>query len=72
MKKSSLVAVITFTVIFAFLFVPAVSADTVEKTVVIESGDIVIPMANFDGGTADVTVPKRLGCRYYLSGISGC
>lgn len=58
MKKSSLAAVITFTVIFAFLFVPAVSADTVEKTVVIESGDIVIPMANFDGGTADVTVPK--------------
>lgn len=49
---------ITFAVIFAFLFVPAVSAETVEKTVILESGDIVIPMANFDGGTADVTVPK--------------
>ncbi len=49
---------ITFAVIFAFLFIPAVSAETVEKTVILESGDIVIPMANFDGGTADVTVPK--------------
>jgi hypothetical protein len=59
MKKSSFIAMITFAVIFAFLFVPAVSAETVEKTVILESGDIVIPMANFDGGSADVTVPKN-------------